>query len=271
MDFDLSFLTPPLFLSVVLVSFFVFCVLFTFFSLYFLLKVILSEISVTVTAIKPAMDDKSQGEFVVSVSCVCASNMNRSMAAHRALKRAFPADVPRSMSVVLSSYGTGKKVSLPGHSERESNIYDFGTPYSKIREDLDKQDGPYYLRKGLLQMLERNAEVKTCPERWIERDREKRIDLVIAYDERVYGVLVEDVANTGARTDEWGKDVGIVAGLITRDNHEDAADCGKKTVALLEIIENAGPYWKDKLEEIAVRFKTVTDRTLIYTVFPFQL
>lgn len=40
----------------------------------------------------------------------------------------------------VSSYGTGQHVKLPGPSLREPNVYDFGTPYKHMLEDLRRKD-----------------------------------------------------------------------------------------------------------------------------------
>lgn len=119
------------------------------------------------------------------VAVVCASNMNRSMEAHAALAEA---------RLDVSSFGVGATVKLPGPSARTPNVYAFGTPYARIRDDLREKDadlcaaGPAnttarrvadpaqpaadalcprrYTRNGLLPMLERNAALKEAPERW---------------------------------------------------------------------------------------------------------
>ena len=62
---------------------------------------------------------------------VCSSNMNRSMEAHSQLGRA---------GLDVESYGTGTHVKLPGPSLHEPNVYDFGTPYGAIYDDLRRKD-----------------------------------------------------------------------------------------------------------------------------------
>lgn len=68
----------------------------------------------------------------------------------------------------VSSYGVGGHVKLPGKTQKEPNVYEFGTPYQYIYDELKAKDLKLYTRNGLLQMLERNLAVKTAPERWQE-------------------------------------------------------------------------------------------------------
>ncbi|ONK58383.1 uncharacterized protein A4U43_C09F11730, partial [Asparagus officinalis] len=74
--------------------------------------------------IKQKMKDKSPK---LRYAMVCSSNQNRSMEAHSLLQR---------HGFDVSSYGTGAHVKLPGPSYREPNVYEFGTPYHKMYDDL---------------------------------------------------------------------------------------------------------------------------------------
>ena len=75
-------------------------------------------------------------------------------------------DARPCVSLKVESYGTGQKVKLPGQSIQEPVIYDFGTPYSHMLQDLRKRGEEHYRKRGILQMLERNDGVKSAPERW---------------------------------------------------------------------------------------------------------
>ena len=66
---------------------------------------------------------------------VCSSNQNRSMEAHFVLKRE---------GFDVASYGTGAHVKLPGPSIREPNVYEFGTPYKHMFDELRRKDPELY-------------------------------------------------------------------------------------------------------------------------------
>lgn len=153
---------------------------------------------------------------------VCASNVNRSVAAHALLQQegldvsAATAAASRRRSPLtivadplvpadaqVMSFGTGRRVKLPGPSEREPNCYDFGSwtyeaimsecPLAGLRaeragrpmprlltalrhvahhaDDLLAKDEQLYSRNGLVAMLRRDIAVKPAPQRWQDHRR----------------------------------------------------------------------------------------------------
>ena len=116
----------------------------------------------------------------------------------------------------MQSYGVGARVKLPGPTQREPNVYEFGTPYESIYDELAAKDSQLYTRNGLLAMLERNMAVKEAPQRWQDERRcayaslmqstptilpsieangvrslcSEEFDVVIAFEERVFEEVV---------------------------------------------------------------------------------
>ncbi|CAL8159459.1 unnamed protein product [Prunus armeniaca] len=141
---------------------------------------------------------------------VCSSNQNRSMEAHSLLKR---------QGFDVSSYGTGAHVKLPGPSLREPNVYDFGTPYKQMFDDLRRKDPELYKRNGILPMLKRNSTVKLAPQRWQDNAADGSFDVVFTFEEKVFDMVLEDLNNR----DHVLKKCALIINLEVKDNHEEAA------------------------------------------------
>ncbi|XP_073127535.1 uncharacterized protein [Henckelia pumila] len=183
---------------------------------------------------------------------VCSSNQNRSMEAHALLKRE---------GFDVASYGTGQHVKLPGPSIREPNVYDFGTPYKHMLDDLRRKDPELYRRNGILPMLKRNVGVKTAPQRWQENASDGVFDVVLTFEEKVFDMVVEDLHN---RNHVLMKLV-LVINLEVKDNHEEAATGGRLALQLcqeFDMTEN----WEDAVDEIIVNFERQNHRKLLYTI-----
>ncbi|CAN1217803.1 RNA polymerase II subunit A C-terminal domain phosphatase SSU72 [Linum perenne] len=184
---------------------------------------------------------------------VCSSNQNRSMEAHALLKR---------HGFNVSSYGTGSQVKLPGPSIREPNVYDFGTPYKHMFEELRRKDPELYKRNGILPMLKRNLSVKLAPQRWQENAADGAFDVVISFEEKVFDMVVEDLHNR----DHVRLKTVLVINLEVKDNHEEAAVGARLTLDLCEAIEGGANAWEESIDEIIPAFEAKHRRKLLYSI-----
>ncbi|KAF8657954.1 hypothetical protein HU200_059647 [Digitaria exilis] len=195
---------------------------------------------------------------------VCSSNMNRSMEAHSQLGRA---------GLDVESYGTGTHVKLPGPSLHEPNVYDFGTPYGAIYEDLRRKDPDLYKRNGLLPMLKRNTSVKLAPQRWQDNAGDGIFDMIMTFEERVFDLVVEDMNN---REPKLMKSVPII-NMDVKDNHEEAGVGAKLAVELCQkvdyhviqlfwLLEAIDGDWEEIIDDLITGFEKQHKRRLAYSI-----
>ncbi|XP_027124936.1 RNA polymerase II subunit A C-terminal domain phosphatase SSU72 isoform X1 [Coffea eugenioides] len=183
---------------------------------------------------------------------VCSSNQNRSMEAHSLFKRE---------GFDVSSYGTGQHVKLPGPSLREPNVYDFGTPYKHMFDDLRRKDPELYKRNGILPMLKRNLAVKSAPQRWQENAADGSFDVVLTFEEKVFDMVIEDLHN---RNHVLMKPV-LVINLEVKDNHEEAAIGARLALLLCQELESTEA-WEESIDDLITNFERQHRRKLLYSV-----
>ena len=227
------------------------------------------------------MDGQGDGIPKLRVACVCASNMNRSMQAHRRLASDFAEGTAlgSKLRLDLHSYGTGKHVKLPGPSATEPNVYRFGTPYMTMYNELAERDKELYTRNGVLAMLERNAKVKPCPESW-HRRHEKYFDLVLTFDAHVENAILDDVEASKTSDLVGESDSGClrachVINLNIKDNHEDSA-AGAALISqfmamLAECAADGSKDWQDSIDMLVQKFYDTTGRTLFHTLTTYYI
>ncbi|CAH6722331.1 RNA polymerase II subunit A C-terminal domain phosphatase Ssu72p [[Candida] jaroonii] len=166
----------------------------------------------------------------LKICTVCAANNNRSMEAHRQL---------RDAGYNINSFGTGNSVRLPGPSVDKPNVYEFGTPYEEILNDLMSQNNrKTYEANGLLHMLNRNRQVKTAPEKWHLNSYAGKFDLVITCEERCFDSVVDDLMyrlGKGQSENEVSKIVHVI-NIDIKDDNENAIIGGNGIVELVNMI-----------------------------------
>ena len=137
------------------------------------------------------------------------------------------------------SYGTGTQVRLPGRTAMEPRIFKFGTPYEHMYANLSAtpQDEAYFLRNGVLQLCRRGAAVKKAPKRWQDTPSPSiaEHDVVIAFEERIYDAVIEDLQLREPTQDF--KPVHVIC-LDTKDNPHEAAVQGQVALDLCWRLEH---------------------------------
>ncbi|KAE8360487.1 RNA polymerase II subunit A C-terminal domain phosphatase ssu72 [Aspergillus caelatus] len=199
------------------------------------------------TAAAPIQEQQSDS-YKLRFCTVCASNQNRSMEAHLRLSTA-PSPFP------VISFGTGSLVRLPGPSITQPNVYNFNTTsYSQMYEELFSKDERLYRNNGLLNMLERNRNLKWGPERfqdWVPGmprvDHVSKgdkgalgteggvVDVIITCEERCWDAVVDDLMNKGSLLNRPVH----VFNVDIKDNHEEALVGGKAILELANRLNEA--------------------------------
>lgn len=186
----------------------------------------------------------------MKIAVVCSSNQNRSMEAH---------DILSKKGFDVRSYGTGSVVKLPGPGPDQPNVYDFGTTYQFMYEDLYRKDPHLYTQNGILHMLERNKRIKPMPERF--QDSSEEFDVIFTVEERIYDAVLEDLEARGSNSYTQVQ----VINVDVKDNHEDATLGAFLILELCNMIKEADDI-ENEIEDIVQEFEIKNSRTLLHTV-----
>jgi RNA polymerase II subunit A C-terminal domain phosphatase SSU72 len=123
--------------------------------------------------------------------------------------------------------------SLPGRTAMEPRIFKFGTSYEAMYQNLTStpDDTAYFARTGVLSLCQRGAAVKKGPQRWqdVSDDIASRHDVVIAFEERIFDAIIEDL-QLRQPTQEY-RPIHVIC-LDTKDNPHEAAIQGQVALDL---------------------------------------
>ncbi|KAJ3122400.1 RNA polymerase II subunit A C-terminal domain phosphatase [Nowakowskiella sp. JEL0407] len=159
----------------------------------------------------------------------------------------------------VRSYGTGSAVRLPGPSIDKPNIYQFGTPYEDMLQDLTKKDINLYTQNGLISMLQRNLKIKKAPEKFQE-SQTKDYDLIVTCEERCFDAVCEDIlARRGSHT----RPVHLI-NIEIIDNHESAKVGAKNILRLVQEIEKCTDLDQD-IEGVMESFRKDSGVVLLHS------
>lgn len=190
----------------------------------------------------------AEPSYKLKFCTVCASNNNRSMEAHLRL-----ATSDKQYPVI--SFGTGSYVRLPGPTISQPQVYNFNTTsYDKMYNELQAQDAKLYKNNGILNMLDRNRNIKWGPERfhdWIagkaRLDATGRgdkgalgaeggvVDIIFTCEERCWDAVVDNLLDRGA---PLNRPVHVF-NIDIRDNHEEALVGGRAILELADALNEA--------------------------------
>lgn len=153
------------------------------------------------------------------------------------------------------SFGTGSYVRLPGPTVSQPQVYNFNTTsYDKMHNELQAQDARLYKNNGILNMLDRNRNIKWGPERfhdWVvggpRLDAITRgdkgsvgaeggvVDVIFTCEERCWDAVVENLLDRGA---PLNRPVHVF-NVDIRDNHEEALVGGRAILELADHLNTA--------------------------------
>ncbi|KAL3283582.1 hypothetical protein HHI36_006720 [Cryptolaemus montrouzieri] len=186
----------------------------------------------------------------LKIAVICSSNMNRSMEAHAFLaKKGFD----------VKSYGTGDKVKIPGSAADRPNIYEFGTSYDEIYQDLLIKDKVLYTQNGLLHTLERNRRIKSHPEKF--QECKEKFDILITCEERVYDQVLEYMES---QTPVDNSIVHVV-NIDIQDNLDEAT-IGAFLISDMCLMMAKTDDLDNDIEEVLHNFEEKCDRPILHSI-----
>eukprot|EP00045_Choanoeca_perplexa_P000278 m.13640 g.13640 ORF g.13640 m.13640 type:complete len:222 (+) comp10194_c0_seq2:32-697(+) len=183
---------------------------------------------------------------------VCSSNQNRSMEAHRVFKK---------HGLKVESYGTGSRVKLPGPSIDQPNVYEFNsTTYDEMYKDLEAKDSELYNSNGILDLLDRNRNIKPFPEKF-QLATDKRFDIVLTCESRIFDETLRDLEDR----ETVDQTPVHVINLDIKDNHDSATVGAIHLLKLAKQLEAAEDL-DDVIDDVIETFQSETGEELMHAV-----
>jgi len=170
--------------------------------------------------------------------------------------------------LTVKSYGTGSQVRLPGRSAMEPRCFRFGTPYRDMYAQLSAtpSDAQFFTRNGVLQLCRRGAAVKTSPTRWQDDVTVAEHDVIIAFEERIFDAVIEDL-QMREPTEDF-QPLHVIC-LDTKDNPHEAAVQGQVCLDLCWRLEHCEDLQTDAatiIDEFQTERASVTPIKVLYQV-----
>lgn len=172
---------------------------------------------------------------------VCASNNNRSMEAHKVLQE---------HGYNVESFGTGNNVRMPGPAIDKPQVYEFGTPYNQMYNDLKRLNQKLYTSNGVLKMLDRNRQLKDHPQQWTKHT--DVFDVVITCQEKCFDSVCLDLLHRGAKLCRPTH----VVNVEIEDNPHEAALGAKAILDFVDMVAQSGDPDSEMLEILRAWQKT---------------
>eukprot|EP00889_Picochlorum_renovo_P006127 jgi/Picre1/33157/NNA_008482.t1 len=139
---------------------------------------------------------------------ICASNVNRSVAAHALLKE---------HGFDVESFGVGNSVKLPGLTVQQPN------------------DMILMLRH----MMQRDMGVKPRPQRWQNRtDKDGLFDVIVTFEKRVMDIVIADLQSKN------GVHPCAVINMEVKDSASEAQVAAPHALKLCTMIADVGEDWE---------------------------
>jgi RNA polymerase II subunit A C-terminal domain phosphatase SSU72 len=195
----------------------------------------------------------------------------------------------------VSSYGAGNRVRLPGQTQDDPRVFEFGTPYHEMFKRLYEENFHFYSKNGNLQMLDRDRKLKFCPQRW--QDETRKFDIVVRdfvlqksvtdwlcmvidLQKKQFEDAVQNLSSISSHKPKRKRATHVV-NVETVDNHRAAKVGSQYALKLLEMVSLLGINlwlmivfklyeherdWEDHITDILDKLEETTGAQVLHTL-----